>query len=213
MPFVEYKHQKLTDLDLLGSLDGELAMGLAKDAAAKSQTNALQVADAALVVFAHSILDEFVWKVASLCIRIDPYAWKAHVLEWAHKKSRIQYSLASLEQCDFLKELTAVSEKYAASLKRLSIHDLAEHIVKVINRVKLDDDIYKLQIAGVRECVALRNELIHGDTIDYKLQPEEVEKCLNAAALMATFLFSIVAVRYGVGVLVLERALTAISLS
>jgi hypothetical protein len=115
-PFLRYNETLLSSMP--NSDDENLRQYLEMEAIIE-HVSSLYLADAAIVVFAHSVLDELINGALALSMKLDISVWQERILKWS--KERKRYSLLDVQAKTFNDLLEEESIPYLNHLKRCSL--------------------------------------------------------------------------------------------
>jgi hypothetical protein len=186
--------QKRLQLETHPSLyDEERTLASALQAAANVQNNALFISDAAVIVFLHSIIDDFISGLVTLSIDAETSAWKPHISKWCDDHN-VTYTLDQLQSKSFPEEFSRRTEDYIRAVSRKSIPNRYRILLGMLEPTREIMARYVFIEQFLVDVDTYRHKLVHDDLLGQPLPMTET--FIERAHSLCEFFVTIFIERY-----------------
>jgi hypothetical protein len=173
--------------------DDDLFRRFVEMRALTEHVTSLYLADAAIIVFAHSVLDGLINSAVELSIKVDISVWQERILKWSKNKTELKYPLSAFRHNTFIDLLRERSSSYLRYLCDCSLPNKIQVLLDVLkpSPEMISDHQFKLET--LETLTTLRNTVIHKELLG---QTFAVDYLLVNVQLTGYFIKRLVVVRH-----------------
>jgi hypothetical protein len=204
-PFLKRNYETLRSS--MPSSDDEFLRRFSEMESLTEHVSSLYLADAAIVVFAHSVLDELINDALALSMKLDISIWQELILKWSDDKQELKYPLSTFRHRSFIDLLKERSAPYLKYLCSRSLHSKTQILLDVLipSPELISDHQFKLKT--LERLNTLRNTLIHEELLGQTLSVDD--PFLTDLQLTGYFIHRLIVDRHSLNVFAVSDGIMA----
>lgn len=204
-PFISYNYETLRSS--MRSSDDEVLRRFSEMESLTEHVSSLYLADAAIVVFAHSVLDELINDALALSVKLAISIWQERILKWSDNKQELKYPLSTFRHSTFIDLLKERSVSYLKYLRDCSLPNKTQTLLDVLipSPEMISDHQFKLET--LERLNTLRNTLIHKELLGQTLSVDD--HFLTDIQLTGYFIHRLVVDRHSLNVFAFSDGMVA----